>query len=56
MEGRFEELATGAAAEGGKPLIDSRVEVSRAIEGLRRYVAKPGVWSVSPILHRASGG
>ena len=35
MEGRFEELATGAAAEGGKPLIDSRVEVSRAIEGIK---------------------
>ncbi|MFN7097917.1 MAG: aldehyde dehydrogenase family protein, partial [Gammaproteobacteria bacterium] len=30
-----EELAVGAAAEGGKPLIDSRVEVSRAIDGVK---------------------
>lgn len=35
MEDRFEELASGAAAEGGKPLMDSRVEVSRAIEGVK---------------------
>lgn len=30
-----EELAVGAAAEGGKPLIDSRVEVARAIDGVK---------------------
>ncbi len=30
-----EELALGAAEEGGKPLADSRVEVARAIDGLR---------------------
>ena len=30
-----EELAQEAAAEGGKPLIDSRVEVARAIDGVR---------------------
>ncbi len=30
-----EELAVGAAAEGGKPLQDSRVEVARAIDGLK---------------------
>ena len=30
-----EELALGAAREGGKPLIDSRVEVSRAIDSIR---------------------
>jgi len=35
MEARSESLATGAAAEGGKPLADSRVEVVRAIDGLR---------------------
>lgn len=31
MAGRAEELAVEAAREGGKPLIDSRVEVTRAI-------------------------
>jgi acyl-CoA reductase-like NAD-dependent aldehyde dehydrogenase len=30
-----EELALNAATEGGKPLIDSRVEVSRAIDSIR---------------------
>jgi acyl-CoA reductase-like NAD-dependent aldehyde dehydrogenase len=30
-----EHLALEAAREGGKPLIDSRVEVARAIDGLR---------------------
>ena len=35
MRERREELAREAAREGGKPLIDSRVEVDRAIEGLR---------------------
>lgn len=34
MRERSEALALGAAAEGGKPLTDSRVEVSRAIEGV----------------------
>lgn len=34
MAERFEALATGAAEEGGKPLVDSRVEVTRAIDGL----------------------
>ena len=29
MEGRFEELAFQIANEGGKPLIDARVEVTR---------------------------
>lgn len=38
MEQRHEELAIGAAAEGGKPLLDSRVEVSRAIDGLKLCV------------------
>jgi acyl-CoA reductase-like NAD-dependent aldehyde dehydrogenase len=35
MEERAEELALGAAREGGKPLADSRVEVRRAIDGVR---------------------
>ncbi|MEM1247585.1 MAG: aldehyde dehydrogenase family protein [Acidobacteriota bacterium] len=34
MQERFEDLAVGAAAEGGKPLEDSRIEVARAIDGL----------------------
>lgn len=34
MTERAEELAIEAAREGGKPLIDSRVEVGRAIEGV----------------------
>lgn len=32
---RSEELAKQAAHEGGKPLLDSRVEIARAIDGLR---------------------
>jgi len=35
MQERAEELAIEAAREGGKPLIDSRVEVARAIDGIR---------------------
>jgi len=38
MESRFEELADIALNEGGKPLLDSRVEVSRAIDGIRNCV------------------
>ena len=34
MQGRFEELAFLIANEGGKPLIDARVEVARAIDGV----------------------
>ncbi len=34
MEGRFEALAYQIANEGGKPLIDARVEVARAIDGV----------------------
>ena len=34
MEARAEELALEAAREGGKPLVDSRVEVARAIDGM----------------------
>ena len=35
MQERFEYLAIEATREGGKPLIDSRVEVARAIDGVR---------------------
>ena len=35
MQDRFEALALCAASEGGKPLMDSRVEVTRAIEGVK---------------------
>ena len=35
MRERRDELALQAAAEGGKPLIDSRVETDRAIDGVR---------------------
>ncbi|MGB5225001.1 MAG: aldehyde dehydrogenase family protein [Arenicellales bacterium] len=35
MQERFEYLAIEAAREGGKPLLDSRVEVARAIDGVR---------------------
>lgn len=38
MESRVEELALGAAREGGKPLADSRVEAVRAIDGVRTCV------------------
>ncbi|MGH8676026.1 MAG: aldehyde dehydrogenase family protein [Burkholderiales bacterium] len=34
MEAQAESLAVEAAREGGKPLIDSRVEVARAIDGV----------------------
>lgn len=35
MAQRADDLALGAAAEGGKPLVDSRVEVARAVEGVK---------------------
>ncbi|MFQ5956100.1 MAG: aldehyde dehydrogenase family protein, partial [Kiloniellales bacterium] len=38
MESRAEDLALEAAREGGKPLIDSRVEVARAIDGVKLCV------------------
>ena len=38
MKARAEPLAIEAAREGGKPLIDSRVEVARAIDSLRLCV------------------
>lgn len=38
MQDEFDRLALEAAREGGKPLIDSRIEVTRAIEGVRLCV------------------
>ena len=38
MHERAEALAVEAAREGGKPLIDSRVEVARAIDGVKLCV------------------
>jgi acyl-CoA reductase-like NAD-dependent aldehyde dehydrogenase len=38
MRERAEELAVEAAREGGKPLIDSRIEVGRAIDGVRNCI------------------
>lgn len=35
MQDQFEELAMGSAHEGGKPLIDSRVEMARCIDSIR---------------------
>ena len=35
MQSRFDELALEAAREGGKPLVDSNIEVTRAIDGMR---------------------
>ncbi|HHJ36051.1 MAG TPA: aldehyde dehydrogenase family protein [Gammaproteobacteria bacterium] len=35
MQSRFDELAIEAAREGGKPLADSKVEVARAIDGMK---------------------
>lgn len=40
VSGRAEELALEAAREGGKPLIDSRVEVARAIDCLKLCVVE----------------
>lgn len=38
MQDQFEELALGSAHEGGKPLIDSRVEMARCIDSIRACV------------------
>ena len=38
MTGRADELAVEAAREGGKPLIDSKVEVARAIDGVKNCI------------------
>ena len=38
MQSRFDELAIEAAREGGKPLVDSKIEVGRAIDGIKNCV------------------
>jgi acyl-CoA reductase-like NAD-dependent aldehyde dehydrogenase len=38
MQERRDELALEAAREGGKPLVDSRIEVDRAIDGVQECV------------------
>lgn len=38
MQNEFESLAVSAAREGGKPLVDSRIEVARAIDGVQLCV------------------
>lgn len=38
MTERAEELATESAREGGKPLVDSRVEAARAIDGVKNCI------------------
>ncbi len=38
MQLRFDELAIEAAREGGKPLMDSKAEVARAIDGIKNCV------------------
>jgi acyl-CoA reductase-like NAD-dependent aldehyde dehydrogenase len=38
MQSCFDELAVEAAREGGKPLSDSKVEVTRAIDGMKNCV------------------
>ncbi len=38
IEDRAEHLAVEAAREGGKPLLDSRVEVARAIDGVKNCI------------------
>jgi len=38
MQSRFDELAIEAAREGGKPLTDSKVEVTRAIDGMKNCI------------------
>jgi len=40
MRSRQEDLALGATEEGGKPLIDSRIEVARAIDGVKLCVER----------------
>ncbi|MCF6431505.1 aldehyde dehydrogenase family protein [Leisingera sp. MMG026] len=42
MEARFDELALLIASEGGKPLVDARVEVKRAIDGVELCVHETG--------------
>lgn len=42
MQGRFDELAFQIANEGGKPLMDAKVEVTRAIDGVELCIKELG--------------
>lgn len=42
MQDRFEELAFQIANEGGKPLVDARIEVARAIDGVGLCISEMG--------------
>ena len=57
MSEQHEELSMGAAREGGKPLIDSRIEVTRAIDGLNLCieVVRTDHGSVVPMGTTAAG-
>ena len=57
MQSRRDELALQAASEGGKPLIDSRVEADRAIDGVRlaAETIRSEVGHVIPMASTAAG-
>lgn len=57
MQARFDELVSCAASEGGKPLVDTRVEVSRAIEGLKLCIEaiRTDAGAVVPLTEKATG-
>jgi acyl-CoA reductase-like NAD-dependent aldehyde dehydrogenase len=59
MTSRAQELAVEAAREGGKPLLDSKVEVARAIDGVKGCIETLRTQSGEEIpmnLNRASEG
>ncbi len=59
MQSRFDELALEAAREGGKPLTDSKVEVTRAIDGVKLCIEhlRTGAGEEIPMgLNAASSG
>ena len=56
MQSRFEELAVIALNEGGKPLLDSRVEVARAIDGIKNCAECIRNESGTEIPMRLNGG
>jgi acyl-CoA reductase-like NAD-dependent aldehyde dehydrogenase len=49
MQDRFEELAAGSAQEGGKPLIDSRVEMARCIDSIQICVDELRTQTSTPV-------
>lgn len=49
MEAQFESLARGSAEEGGKPLIDSRVEMARCIDSLQSCVEHLRTQTAQPV-------